>query len=274
MRMLHKHQVLRAAVALIATVGFASCGRAAAPGENKAAADEVTTAWINAFETGEAAQIAVLYAEDAHSMPPGTGPISGRSEIESYWRQDIGTGGLTTKLTPNDSIAQGDLLHVDGTYEVLAKNEGAAFAKGQYQQLWRRIDGAWRVQHEIWRLDPSLERNMDTAKRLASVWTTAYNAGDAKSLTALYDDGAILSTRPGAGAVGKEGIGAFWTADFGDGKPATKLTLTDVYMAGELAHLEGEYEVTDKGEVTKGHYVQLWMQDANEWRIHRELWWQ
>ena len=274
MRMFHTRQALRTAVALITTVGIASCGRAAVPAENKAVADEVTATWVNAFDTGQAASLAALYAEDAHSMPPGTGPISGRGAIEAYWRQDLGRGDLATKLTANDSIAQGDLLHVDGTYEVLAKTDGAPLAKGQYQQLWRRIDGAWRVQHEIWRLDPSLQRNMDTAKRLASEWTTAYNAGDAKSLTSLYDNDAVLSTRPGAGAAGKEGIGAFWTADFGDGKPATKLTLTDVYMAGELAHLEGEYEVTDKGVVTKGHYVQLWMQDGNEWRIHRELWWQ
>jgi len=199
MRMFHTRQTL-AAVALIGTVGFASCGRAPVPAENKATADEVTVAWINAFDSGQAAQIAALYAEDAHSMPPGTGPISGRSAIESYWRQDLGEGDLATKLTANDSIAQGDLLHVDGTYEVLAKNEGTSLAKGQYQQLWRRTDGAWRVQHEIWRLDPSLQRNMDTAKRLASVWTTAYNAGDAKSLTELYDEDAVLSTRPGSSA--------------------------------------------------------------------------
>ena len=274
MRMLQNRQVLSAVVALIATVGVASCGRAAAPAANKTAADEVTAAWTNAFDSGQAAQIAALYAEDARSMPPGSGPISGRSAIESYWQQDRGKGDLATRLTPNDSIAQEDLLHVNGTYEVVARNEGASLAKGQYQQLWRRVDGAWRVQHEIWRLDPSLQRNMDTARSLAGVWTTAYNAGDAKGLTALYDDDAVLSMRPGAGAAGKEGIGAFWSADFGGGKPATKLTLTDVYMAGELAHLEGEYEVTDKGEVTKGHYVQLWMQDGAEWRIHRELWWQ
>ena len=141
---------------------------------------------------------------------------------------------------PGDSIAQGDLLHVDGTYEVIAKNEAAPLAKGQYQQLWRRIDGNWRVQHEIRRLDPSLERNIDTAKRLESLWTTAYNAGDAAALTALYHEDAILSARPGAGAAGREAIGAFWKADFGGAKPSTKLKLTDAYLAEELAHLEGD----------------------------------
>jgi uncharacterized protein (TIGR02246 family) len=207
-------------------------------------------------------------------MPPGTGPITGRGDIEAYWRQDLGTGDLTTKLMPHDSVAQGNLLHVDGAYEVVQRTGGAAVARGQYQQLWRRVDGAWRVQHEMWRVDPSLERNLDTAKNLASRWTAAYNAGDATALAALYHDDAVLTMRPGAGAVGKEQIGGFWKADFGGGKPATKLTLTDAYMGGELAHLEGEYEVTDKGEVTAGRYVQLWMREGGDWRIHREMWWQ
>lgn len=260
-------------MAVVAAIGLASCGRAA-PIEDKTTADEVTAAWTAAFDGGDAAAVAALYAEDAHSMPPGSGPITGRSGIEAYWRRDIGSGGIVTKLMPNDSISQGELLHVDGAYEVRAKNDSMILAKGQYQQLWQRADGAWRVQHEIWRLDPSMARNIDTANQLASLWTTAYNAGDAKGLMALYDNDAILSARPGAGAAGREAIGEFWTADFGRARPATTLTLTDAYLAGELAHLEGEYEVTDKGEVTKGHYVQLWMQDGDAWRIHREMWWQ
>ena len=274
MKNLHGGRIRLATVATIAGVGLAACGGGVAPVENRAAADEVAAAWANAFDAGDATAVAALYAEDAHSMPPGTGTISGRQAIESYWRQDIAAGGIVTKLTPNDSIVQGDLLHVDGTYEVSAKGEGVTLAKGQYQQLWRRIGGQWKVQHEIWRLDPLMQRNPDTAQRLAALWTTAYNAGDAKGLTALYDKEAILAPRPGGNVVGTDAIGSFWAEDFGGGKPTTTLTLTDVYMAGDLAHLEGEYEVADAGKVTKGHYVQLWMQDGNAWRIHREMWWQ
>jgi ketosteroid isomerase-like protein len=112
------------------------------------------------------------------------------------------------------------------------------------------------------------------ADRLESQWTTAYNAGNAAALAALYDKDAILSTRPTGNVEGKDAIEYFWKGDFGGGKPTTKLEVTDAYMAGDLAHLEGEYEVTDKGKVTKGHYVQLWMQDGDAWRIHREMWWQ
>ncbi len=173
-------------------------------------------------------------------------PVVTRSS--RYWRQDIGSGGIVTRLTPTDSVAQGDLLHVDGTYEVTAKTKGVTLVKGQYQQLWRRIDGQWRVQHEIWRLDPLMQRNPETAQRLASLWTTAYNAGDAKGLTALYDKDAILAPRPGGNVVGTDAIGSFWAEDFGGGKPTTTLTLTDVYMAGDLAHLEGEYRGVGQGK--------------------------
>ena len=77
------NRVMLAAVAVIAGAGFAACGRAAPPTTDKAAADEVAAAWVKAFDAGDAAAVAGLYAEDAHSMPPGGGAITGRSGIES-----------------------------------------------------------------------------------------------------------------------------------------------------------------------------------------------
>jgi uncharacterized protein (TIGR02246 family) len=265
---------LCAAVALVtASIGFTACGRATPPAENKAAADEVTAAWVKAFDSGDAKVLAAIYAEDARSTPPGTGTLSGRGPIETYWRDDIGSGGISTKLTPNHSLEHGDLLNIAGEYEVTPR-EGVPLAKGQYQQLWRRADDRWVVQHEIWRLDPMLQRDPSIASRLESLWTAAYNAGDAVRLAALYDVDAVLSTRPTGSLVGRDAIAAFWRDDFGDAKPSTKLTVTDAYMAGDLIHLEGEYDVSEKGKTTTGHYVQLWMQEDNQWRIHREMWWQ
>ena len=267
-----RDRILRGAAALVMSAGLVACG-SAAPAENTAAADEVTAAWVKAFNAGDAAAVGALYTEEAHSMPPGGGPVTGRTSIEAYWREDMGSGGIVTTLTPNDSVMQGDLLHVDGTYEVKAK-DGLSLAKGQYQQLWDHADNQWKVQHEVWRLDPSFQHDPKASEQLASQWTTAYNAGDAEGLMALYADDAELSTHPAGSIQGRKAIGGFWKDDFGGGKPSTTLTLTDAYMAGGLAHLEGQYEVADKGTVTRGHYVQLWMQDGDAWRIHREMWWQ
>lgn len=263
--------LIGATAVIFASVAFVGCG-GAAPAQNTATADEVTAMWTKAFNSGNATTLAALYADDARSTPPGGAPAAGRSQIESYWREDMKSGETTT-LTTSGSIAQGNLLHVSGGYDVAAK-DGVTIAKGQYEQLWKQVNDEWKVQSEMWRIDPMLQRDPAVADRLESEWTTAYNAGNASALAALYNNDAVLSTRPSGSIEGKDAIEYFWKADFGGGKPTTKLELTDVYLAGDLAHLEGEYEVADKGKVTKGHYVQLWMQDGDAWRIHREMWWQ
>ena len=253
-------------------VGLTACG-VATPASNKAAADEVTALWTKTFNSGDVKAIAELYTDDARLAPPGSGSVDGRSAIEAYWKDDIGTGGEVTRLTVGRSMGTGDLLHVNGAYDVTSKN-GMPLAKGQYEQLWKRENGQWKVQEEMWRIDPTAQHDPVMAEQFESRWTTAYNAGDPKALAALYDKDAVLSTRPIGSFEGKDAIEGFWKQDFGTGKPTTKLKLTDAYLAGEMAHLEGEYEVADRGKIVTGHYVQLWMQDGDDWRIHREVWWQ
>ena len=262
--------LLGAMTAIVAGAVVVGCG-GAAPAENKTAGDEVAALWVKAFNSGNPTTLAALYTDTAHSTAPGGGPSTGRGEIEAYWRGDM-KAGETTALNVTESIAQGNLLHVSGTYAVSAK-DAPKVAYGQFEQLWTNATGDWKVQSEIWSLDPMAQRDPDVASRLQSAWTNAYNAGDASTLATLYDKDAVLSTEPRGSIEGKEAIEYFWKVDFGGSKPTTKLEMTDAYLAGDLAHLEGEYEVNDKGKITKGHYVQLWMQDGDTWRIHREMWW-
>ena len=58
MRRLLKSGSIGATFAGIAAIGLVSCGRAAAPAEDGAAANEVTAAWAGAFDSGNAAAIA------------------------------------------------------------------------------------------------------------------------------------------------------------------------------------------------------------------------
>ena len=264
------HRIFLRSIAASFAVVLAACGQSSPQGTE--AASEPTAAWTKAFNAGDPAALATLYAENARSLPPGGMPVVGRSNIESYWRGDIGEGGATTTLTPVDAIAQGDLVHVEGAYQVSGR-DGAELAKGQYQQLWTRAGGQWQVQREMWRIDPALHRETQVADGLTSSWTSAYNAGDVKALTALYAEDAALSTVQDGTISGRPAIELFWMGDFGRAKPSSTLTLTDVYLVGEMAHLEGDYKVDDSGKITEGRYIQLWMRDANGWRIHREMWW-
>ena len=255
---------------LIAAIAV-GCGRPVSPEKGVDAAAQPTAAWTAAFNAGDTAALAALYAEDARTLPPGGPAVIGRSEIESYWRADLGEGGVKTTLTPVDAVAQGNLVHIEGTYQVDG-DKGVGVAGGQYQQLWTNTGGEWQVQREMWRMDPALQRETQTAEQLTESWTGAYNAADATGLLALYADDAAVSTVQEGTVNGKTAIEVFWTMDLA-GKPSSNLTLTDVYMAGELAHLEGEYKVTESGKITSGRYIQLWMRDPTGWRIHREMWW-
>ena len=264
------HHVRPNLIALSCAVVIVACGQSSPTGTDTAA--EPTAAWTTAFNSGDSTALAALYAADARSLPPSGAAVVGRNDIESYWRDDIGTGGTTTTLTPTDSMAQDDLVHVEGTYQVKGK-DGAELAEGQYQQLWTRNGDQWQVRREMWRIDPALHRDPQMAEGLTSSWTSAYNAGEATKLVALYSEDAALSTVQNGTINGRAAIESFWVRDFGGRKPSSTLTLTDVYVAGDMAHLEGDYKVTDSGGLTEGRYIQLWMRDADGWRIHREMWW-
>lgn len=262
-----------AAATLLAAIALSGCsGGTGAAGDTASVAADVTGRWSEAFAAGDVSTLAALYTEEARSTPPGGPAIVGRSAIESYWRADIGRGGAKTILKPADTIVDGNVLQTEGTYEVVG-NDGGALARGQYQQLWTRVDGGWQVHREMWRLDPALQRSNELADQLTERWTTFYNAGDAPGLVALYDEDAALSTAAEGTFSGRPAIEAFWADDFGGGKPVSTLTVNDVYAAGDLTHLEGDYTVLDEGKTTKGRYIQLWMRDGSSWRIHREMWW-
>ena len=270
MKILRANRTVSGTAALALAVAAAACDQTTEPQQAMNIAAEVTAAWSKAYDASDAGPLAALYVENAHSLPPGGAPLIGRSQIESYWRDDIGEGGSVTTLTPTDAVAHGAFVHVEGTYEVEGQ-DSMELARGQYHQLWTRTADGWRLEREMWSMDPS--RSTELAARLTASWMTAYNAGDAKALTALYADEAELSVPPAGTFAGPVAIQAFWQRDFGKAKPSSTLTLTDVYLAGELAHLEGEYKVADAGTVTEGRYSQLWLRDGNGWRIQRELWW-
>ena len=102
-------------VAVSAALAAVACGRSSPLQKDTDVASEPTAAWVAAFNAGDAAALAALHAENARSLPPGGAPVTGRGQIESYWRDDLGEGGVTTILTPVDAVTQGDHVHVEGT---------------------------------------------------------------------------------------------------------------------------------------------------------------
>ena len=71
---------------IIMTLSFAvitmACGRSAPLQDGSAVASEPTAAWVTAFNAGDPAALAAVYAENARSLPPGGPALTGRSQID------------------------------------------------------------------------------------------------------------------------------------------------------------------------------------------------
>ena len=148
--------------------------------------------------------------------------------------------------------------------------------EGSTQQLWTRADGGWRVHREMWRLDPALlEQEQRTGGSAHGAMGPLPIMPLIRPRLARSTTRQRLSRPPPMGPTAVERTSRrYWAKDIGGAKPGVStLTVNDVYAAGDLTHLEGDFTVLEGGKTTKGRYIQLWMRDGSSWRIHRGMWW-
>lgn len=106
--------------------------------------------WDAAFNKGDAAAMAALYAEDAAVLPPGADMIKGRAGIEKFWGgavQQLGDAKLTTvDVLPLGSAAAREI----GTFSFKTKAATPQDVSGKYVVVWRKIGGKWLLATDIW----------------------------------------------------------------------------------------------------------------------------
>jgi len=103
--------------------------------------------WIAAFNSGDAAGVAALYAESARLLPPNAEILEGRQAIEGFVKAFVATGAklafdlLTVHEDASISAAVGRY-----TLDI----PGAPQDKGKYIEVWaRQADGSWRIVDDI-----------------------------------------------------------------------------------------------------------------------------
>lgn len=106
-----------------------------------------------AYNRGDAAGVAALYAEDARLMPPGHAAITGRAAIQAFWQgaRESGLGQVT--LRTEEVAASGDLAYEVGSAAIQAQTpDGQAVADTlKYLVVWKRhTSGAWQLAVDIW----------------------------------------------------------------------------------------------------------------------------
>jgi len=140
---------------LSAMLFTAACGgstTSTTPGDT-APIDEVRNKYMTAFNAGDSAAVAALFAEDAISMPDHHTAVEGRAAIESYLRETFAQYTPKISITPGETEVMGDVAHEHGTFTttMTPKSGGNAMTDtGKYLVILKRgSDGQWLVHHDI-----------------------------------------------------------------------------------------------------------------------------
>lgn len=110
-----------------------------------------------------------------------------------------------------------------------------------------------------------------------TAWEKAFAAGDAKALSALYAEDAVLSP-PGVPSVsGRAAIQEYFTKDVAAAKAAGATFVlnpkTDVGVSGNMGWESGTYKVTVKGAVVEtGKFLSVSRKKDGKWLYIRDTW--
>ena len=99
-----------------------------------AAIRAVQDSWYKAYNSGDGATIAALYAEEAVLSPPNKPAVRGGASIHEFFVKDAAefaaTGGAATQGTTSDTGVSGDLAWQWGTFTITDKS-GATVETGK-----------------------------------------------------------------------------------------------------------------------------------------------
>ena len=123
---------------------------------------------------------------------------------------------------------------------------------------------------------PALAQAGDLRAQIGKVdqaWQTAYNAGDAAALTALYTQDAKVMAPGAEPASGPAAIKALFTADLAKGAKNT-VTLGDVTGFGDFALETGGWvaKAADGKHLDHGTYMTFYKKVDGGWKIYRDTW--
>jgi uncharacterized protein (TIGR02246 family) len=118
--------------------------------QDAATIQKLNDRWAAAFNKGDAAAVAALYAEDAYVLPPGGEMVKGRSAIEAFWKQTAQQAG-DAKLVTVDVLPLGRRgAREIGTVTLETKAQPPQQLVGKYAVVWRQIRGRWLLATDIW----------------------------------------------------------------------------------------------------------------------------
>jgi uncharacterized protein (TIGR02246 family) len=116
------------------------------------AIDDVWARVIAADKKGDAAALAANYTEDAMVIDPSAPTISGRANIEEFYRSLLATTKLLdVRRTQTSLEVSGNLAVENGTYthRVQQGSNPPIESTDRYTVVFRNVNGRWLVSRDI-----------------------------------------------------------------------------------------------------------------------------
>src|SRR5262245_5470911 len=146
-------QIVLAGLVAFALLSCAPTSEKVGSSEDTAGINKVRDDFTAAFNAGDAAKVAAIYAPDAVVMPTHQPLITGRDGVENYNKTFFDMFMAKITVSPLETKVFGDRALDRGTYTIeLTPKAGGNPIKdeGKYLiLLQRQADGSWKVTHDI-----------------------------------------------------------------------------------------------------------------------------
>ena len=94
-----------------------------------------------------------VYTRNARLLPPGAPTVTGRDAVADFWRGAVAAMNVQSLRLHTLSLdVFGEQAQEVGRAELAVEGGGAPMAL-KYVVLWKREDGGWRMDVDIWNAD-------------------------------------------------------------------------------------------------------------------------
>jgi hypothetical protein len=117
--------------------------------------EQLNARFTQAHLTGDIALVDSMFAGDAKSFPPGFAAVTGVQALHDFTVEYLKAGLTDFREETTDFHGNADLVVDAGIYVVTYGPEHVT-EHGKYLNVWKHVDGSWRIQSNIWNSNPSV----------------------------------------------------------------------------------------------------------------------
>ena len=132
-----------------------SCSQSPPPVDQAAVKNailEVDKAFVNAYNSGDAAGVAAQYTSDGTIMPPNGTIVQGPDAIEGFWKTVMGMGIAKVDLQTTE-VRAGEDFAIEVGKALLFTADGTQADVSKFMVWWKKEDGQWKLHRDIWNSD-------------------------------------------------------------------------------------------------------------------------